>query len=236
MEGAVMASGKFVSYLRVSTQGQGQSGLGLDAQQDAVKRFLAGCGGELVTELQEVESGRKGAKQRPQLVAALAECKRQKAALIIGKLDRLARDVRFFLEVLDDSGVDIRFAEFADIDPKTDEGRMLLINMANFAEFEGRRIGTRTRAALAAAKARGLVLGVAGPENLRSNIEERQRAADAFANKLSGVIAGFKAAGLSQRAMVIHLNQLGIKTARGGEWSLVQLQRVMARMAPGTRH
>lgn len=102
----------------------------------------------------EVESGRKGAKGRPELVRALAECKRQRAALVIGKLDRLARAVRFFLEVIDDSGVDIRFAELPDICPASDEGRMILVSMANFAEFEGRRIGTRKTAALAAAKAR----------------------------------------------------------------------------------
>lgn len=225
-----MANGKFIAYYRVSTQKQGQSGLGLDAQQEVVRRYLnGGCWG-LLNEFVEVESGRKGSKNRPQLVAALAACKREKAMLIIGKLDRLSRDVRFFLEVLDDSKVDIRFAEFADIDPKTDEGRMLLINMANFAEFEGRRIGSRTKAALQAAKARGVVLGAAGSANLKPNIEQRQQAASEFASKLKGVIEGMKARGLTQRAMIAELNQLGIKTARGCDWSLIQLQRVLVKL------
>lgn len=222
--------GQFISYLRVSTQRQGSSGLGLEAQQEAVRRFLNGGASMLIREFVEIESGRKGAKQRPQLMAALKECKRQRAALIIGKIDRLSRDVRFFLEVLDDSGVDIRFAEFADIDPKTDEGRMLLINMANFAEFEGRRIGSRTRAALAAAKARGVVLGRAGPANLRPNIEERQIAANAFAERLRPMLDGMKTRGLSQRDMVTELNNIGVPAMKGGQWGLVQVQRLIARI------
>lgn len=221
---------KFISYTRVSSQQQGVSGLGLEAQQAAVQALVARHQGTIVAEFQEVESGRKGAAARPALMEALAACKKHRAALVIGKLDRLARDVRFFLEVLDDSKVDIRFADLPDVCPKTDEGRMLLINMANFAEFEGRRISTRTKAALAAAKARGTVLGAAGAANLKPNIEARQEAADAFAKRLQKLLEGFKDRGLSQRAIVNELNALGIKTAKGGEWSLVQLQRVLARL------
>lgn len=222
---------KFISYVRVSTQRQGQSGLGLDAQRIAVANYASGRG-DVVAEVVEVESGRKGAKGRPELVRALAECKRQRAALVIGKLDRLARDVRFFLEVIDDSGVDIRFADLPDICPASDEGRMILVSMANFAEFEGRRIGTRTKAALAAAKARGVILGAAGPENLRRNMEERQTVAVEFAARMGPVLQGFRLAGFSQRRQVEELNKLSIRTARGGVWSLVQLQRVCARLAP----
>src|SRR5580765_6389797 len=116
-----MQQAKFVGYYRVSTQRQGVSGLGIEAQQAAVLNYLRGRG-ELVGAFVEVESGRKGGKRRPELVKALAECKRSRAALVVGKLDRLSRDVRFFLETLDDAGVDIRFAEFPDISPKTDEG------------------------------------------------------------------------------------------------------------------
>lgn len=234
-----MANGKFIGYFRVSTQQQGSSGLGLEAQQEAVNRFLNG--GELTEEFVEVESGRKDSKRRPQLAAALAACKRQGASLVIGKLDRLARNVRFFLEVLDDSGVDIRFAEFADINPRTDEGRMLLINMANFAEFEGRRIGSRTRAAIAARKARvesgtdksgktvwNEVWGTAGAANLRPNIAERQRAAKTFAERLRPMFHDMKARGLSQRGIAAELNSIGIRTPKGGEWKLTQVQRVLA--------
>jgi len=220
----------FISYIRVSTARQGHSGLGLEAQQAAVASYVAGRGGVPVGEFREVESGKKGADARPALAKALAACKKSNAALVVGKLDRLARDVRFFLEVLDTSKVDIRFADLPDVCPKTDEGRMLLINMANFAEYEGRRISTRTKAALAVAKAKGRKLGTSGPSNLRPNIEARQAAADAFASNLGTVLEGFKVQGLSQRKQVEELNKLGVKTSKGSEWSLIQLQRVLARL------
>lgn len=114
----------------VSTQRQGASGLGLDAQRIAVTNYLRERG-EQVGEIVEIESGRKGGKARPELIRALAQCKAQRASLVIGKLDRLARDVRFFLEVIDDSGVDIRFADLPDVCPGTDEGRMILVSMEN---------------------------------------------------------------------------------------------------------
>jgi DNA invertase Pin-like site-specific DNA recombinase len=223
------APAKFISYVRVSTAGQHQSGLGEEAQRVAVASYVRGKGGELVQEVQETQSGRKGLADRPELARALASCKKAGAALVIGKLDRLARDVRHFLALIDDSGVDIRFADLPDVCPRTDEGRMMLVSMANFAEFEGRRIGTRTKAALAAAKARGVKLGTAGPANLRPNIGARQAAAEHFAEKLRGLFDGFRARGLSQRQMVVELNALGIKTPRGGLWALAQVQRVLAR-------
>ena len=220
---------KVVSYIRVSTAGQGASGLGADAQREAVRRFITSGDWEQIGEVVEVESGRKA---RPQLESALKEAKRLGACLVVAKLDRLSRNVRYFLEVLDDSGVQIRFAEFADIDPNTDEGRMLLVNMANFAEFEGRRIGTRTRAALAAARARNVKLGKAGAANLKPNIEQRQQAAKAFAERLRGVIEGMTARGLSQRAMAKELSQLGVRTAAGKTtWSQAQIQRVLQRIS-----
>lgn len=101
---------------------------------------------------------------------------------------------------------------------------------ANFAEFEGPRIGTRTRAALAAAKSRGVQLGVAGPRNLKSNIEARQEEADAFATRMASLIAGFRARGLSQRAMVADLNAASVPSAQGGRWGLAQVQRLLRRL------
>jgi DNA invertase Pin-like site-specific DNA recombinase len=221
----------FISYVRVSTVGQHQSGLGEDAQRMAVASYVRNKGGEVLQEVQETQSGRKGLADRPELARALALCKKTGAALVIGKLDRLARDVRHFLALIDDSGVDIRFADMPDVCPRTDEGRMMLVNMANYAEFEARRIGTRTRAALAAAKARGTQLGAAGPANLRPNIEARQAAAEQFAEKLRGQFEGFRRRGLSQRKMVAELNAVGIKTARGRDWQLAQVQRVLARLS-----
>lgn len=220
---------KFISYLRVSTQRQGESGLGLDAQRTAVLSYVQ-ARGELLMEVQEVESGRKTDKDRPELARALAECRKRRACLVVGKLDRLSRDLRFFLQVLDDSRVDIRFADLPDVCPATPEGRMVLISMANFSEFEGRRIGVRTKAALAAARARGVVLGAAGPENLQANIKERQLAADAFAARLRPTFHAMTERKLSQRSMVGELNAIGIPAPQGGSWRLSQVQRIMKRL------
>lgn len=220
----------YVSYLRVSTQKQGHSGLGLEAQQTAVARYAKEHGGTLVQEFKEVESGRKGMKGRPELEKALAFCRKHRCTLVIGKLDRLARDVRFFLEVIDTCKVSIAFADLPDVNPSTAEGRMVLVSMANFAEFEARRISERTKAALAAAKARGRVLGSKGIDNLRPNIEERQEAADAFAARLRHTMDSMQGRGLSQRSMAAELNQLGIKTPRGGQWSLYQVQLLLRRI------
>lgn len=220
----------YVSYLRVSTQKQGHSGLGLEAQQAAVARYAQEHHGSLVQEFKEIESARKGMKGRPELEKALAFCRKHRCTLVIGKLDRLARDVRFFLEVIDTCKVSIAFADLPDVNPSTAEGRMVLVSMANFAEFEARRISERTKAALAAAKARGRVLGRKGIENLRPNIEERQQAADAFAERLRHTMLSMQNRGLSQRAMAAELNQLGIRSPRGGQWSLYQVQLLLRRI------
>lgn len=220
-----MANGKFVAYYRVSTQKQGQSGLGLEAQQASVISYLNGGAWQLIGELIEVETG-KGAnalEKRPKLRAALDICRKQGATLIIAKLDRLARNVHFVSGLLE-TGCDFVAADMP-------QANKVMIQMhAGMSEWERDQISTRTKAALAAAKARGVKLGIAGFSNLKRNIEKRKDIADIFAAKLAGVIQGFKASGLSQRAMVAQLNQLGIRTAKGGEWSLLQLQRVMARL------
>lgn len=220
-----MAMGKFVAYYRVSTQQQGQSGLGLEAQQKAVENYLNGGHWELIEEFTEVETG-KGANaldKRPQLKSAIDTAKKQKATLIIAKLDRLARNVHFVSGLLE-SGVDFVAADMP-------QANKVMIQMhAVMAEWERDQISARTKAALAAAKARGVILGSAGHANLKPNIEQRQQAADDFSNKLRGVIDGMKARGLSQRQMVVELNNLGIKASRGGEWSHIQLRRVLARL------
>lgn len=221
-----MASGKFVAYYRVSTQKQGQSGLGLEAQQAAVAAYLNGGAWELVGEFVEVETG-KGANaldRRPQLRAALNVSRKHGATLIIAKLDRLARNVHFVSGLLE-TGCDFVAADMP-------QANKVMIQMhAVMSEWERDQISARTKAALAAAKARGVKLGAAGPANLKRNIEERVRVADAFAHKLSGLIRGFQAAGMSQRKMISELNQLGIPTPKGGAWSLIQLQRLIRRIA-----
>ncbi|MFM0272384.1 recombinase family protein [Paraburkholderia aspalathi] len=218
-------AGKFVAYYRVSTQKQGHSGLGLDAQREAVRAYLNGGRHEVLQEFTEVETG-KGANalsRRPQLAQALTLCRKTGARLLIAKLDRLARNVHFISGLMESK---VKFVA-ADM-PEANELTTHL--MAAFAQYEAQRISERTRDALAAAKARGVVLGATGPANLRPNIEARQQAAQSFAQGLSRTLNSFKADGLTQRQMVDELNRLGISTARGGQWTLMQVQRVLARL------
>lgn len=218
-----MASGKFVSYIRVSTQQQGASGLGLEAQQAAVTKYLNGGDWQLLGQFVEVETA-KGAQpldKRPELRQALALCKKHGATLVIAKLDRLARNVHFITGLME---TNVNFVA-ADM---PHANKVMLQMHAVMAEWERDQISLRTKEALAAAKARGVKLG--NPANLDSTNSARRDEADAFAGKLSGLIAGMKARGLAQRAMVTELNELGITTMRGKTWSLTQLRRVMARL------
>jgi DNA invertase Pin-like site-specific DNA recombinase len=227
-----MQTSKYIAYYRVSTQKQGASGLGLEAQHEAVARYLGGSASELVGEFVETETG-KGADalaKRPQLRAALDACRKSGARLLIAKLDRLARNVHFITGLMEAAKGNGRNAvKFVACDMP--EANDLTIHiMAAFAEHEAKRISERTKDALKAAKARGTRLGVAGADNLQPNIEMRQAAADEFAAKLRGQIEGFKLRGLSQRQMVGELNSLGVRSAKGNEWSLIQLQRVIKRL------
>lgn len=231
-----MEVSKYIAYYRVSTQKQGASGLGLEAQQEAVARYLGGSASELVGEFVETETG-KGADalaKRPQLRAALEACRKSGAKLLIAKLDRLARNVHFITGLMEAAKGNGRNAvKFVACDMP--EANDLTIHiMAAFAEHEAKRISERTKDALKAAKARGKRLGVAGAANLQPNIELRQAAADGFADKMRGQIVGFRLRGLTQRQMVAELNGLGIRTAKGGEWSLIQLQRVIKRLSSAT--
>jgi DNA invertase Pin-like site-specific DNA recombinase len=219
----IMASSQnqFVTYYRVSTARQGLSGLGLDAQRLTVAQYLSGSTRTVLAEFLEVETG-KGANaldRRPELRAALELCKKSGATLLIAKLDRLARNVHFV------SGLMESKVKFVACD--LPEANQLTIHiMAAFAEHEARRISERTRDALAAAKARGVVLGASGPANLKRHTQQRQVAAGAFNARLIPLLSGFASQGLSRRAMVVQLNDLGIKAPRGGAWSLGQVQRV----------
>lgn len=218
-----MANGKFIAYHRVSTAKQGQSGLGLEAQQAAVAAYLNGGAWELIAEFQEIETG-KGSDalaKRPQLRAALDACRKHGATLIIAKLDRLARNVHFV------SGLMESKVKFVACDmPEANE--LTIHIMAAFAEHEAKRISQRTKDALAVAKARGVLLGKAGAANLRPNIVARQQAANAFAAKLRPTLEGMKARELSQREMVEELNSIGAPAPKGGQWRLSQLQRIIA--------
>lgn len=221
-----MAEGRFVSYLRVSTDRQGRSGLGLEAQRKAVDDFLNGGRWKLIAEFVEIESGKRD--DRPRLAEALALCRLHNAVLVIAKLDRLSRDAHFLLG-LQKAGV--RFVA-ADM-PEANE--MVVGIMAVVAQAERKMISTRTKAALAAAKARGKRLGK--PDNLRNQEAGRakgraQRTAmvKERTKDLAPIIADIQAAGASSlRQLAAGLNERGIPTARGTRWSAVQVKRVLDR-------
>lgn len=217
-----MSTKQFVAYFRVSTQKQGLSGLGLEAQQHAVSNYLMDGDSELVATFTEIETG-KGAnalEKRPELRKALEACRKNGATLIIAKLDRLARNVHFVSGLLE-TGCDFIAADMP-------HANKVMIQMhAVMSEWERDQISSRTKSALVAAKARGVELGKAGMDNLKTNLAERQLASNIFADNLKGQIEGFKLRGLSQRAMVGELNRVGIPAPKGGEWSLNQLQRLL---------
>src|ERR1700722_19888266 len=150
----MVSNGKFVAYYRVSTERQGRSGLGLDAQRSAVAGYLNGGNWSIVSEFTEVESGRKA--DRPALDKALSAARLHRCPVVVSKVDRLTRSVAFLSRLLE-AGVDVRFADLPQIEGAT--GRFLLQQMVAVAELEAGMISTRTKAALAAAKARGKTLG-----------------------------------------------------------------------------
>lgn len=211
---------KFVAYYRVSTAKQGASGLGLEAQRALVDRHLSGIeGGELVYEFTEIESGRK--TKRPQLDAALWQCKRHGATLIIAKLDRLARNVHFISGLME-SGV-----EFVAVD-NPQANRLVLHILAAVAEEEARAISQRTKAALVAAKARGVKLG----ENGKVLAERNKAASQAHAELIAPMIEEIP---YEERDTVTKmaeaLNRYGVPTMRGGKWSRRQVYRLRAQTA-----
>jgi DNA invertase Pin-like site-specific DNA recombinase len=208
--------GKFVTYCRVSTARQGQSGLGLDAQRSAVERYLNGA--KPLAEFIEVESGRKS--QRPKLDEALKLAKKEGAVLVIAKLDRLARNV-YFIAGLMESGV-----EFVAADMPTKDKFMLHIQ-ASFAEEEARRISQRTRAALAEAKKRGVELGKNGK---LLAVKYRQEAV-ARAKAMKPVIDGLIAEGIkTERAIAQALNDRGVPSPAGKSWHKTGVERMLARL------
>lgn len=216
---SVMVSGNVITYYRVSTAKQGVSGLGLNAQKDLVTRYLNGV--TPIAEFTEVESGKNN--DRPQLRAALDLCKRKKATLVIAKLDRLSRSTAFVSSLIE-AGTDFVAAD------NPHANKVMLQMFSVMAEWERDQISARTKAALAAAKARGVKLGQAGFANLQPVLDAREQAANEFAVGLSRVVRGFLADGLTRRAIVEELNRLQIRTARGGVWSLTQVQRLITRI------
>ncbi len=222
----------FVAYARVSTARQGRSGLGLEAQEAAIRAFLR-PGDRLLAPLYvEVESGKRS--DRPKLTDALAHCRRTGATLLIAKLDRLARDVHFISGLMKE-GVPFIAADFPDSDP------FMLHIRASVAEDEARRISQRTKAALAAAKARGVKLGgdrgyrPASPPDAHKGAaaaaEARSMEAAKAALRALPAIDRARAAGAtSLNAIAAALNAQAVPATGGGVWTATAVRRVLARI------
>jgi DNA invertase Pin-like site-specific DNA recombinase len=226
-------AGKYVAYYRVSTQRQGRSGLGLDAQQRAVREHLNGGRWHLIAEITEVESGKRA--DRPKLADALKLCRVHGATLVIAKLDRLARNVAF-VSTLMEAGVDFEAVDF----PQAN--RLTIHIMAAVAEHEAKANSDRIRAALAAAKRRGVKLGgvhkghkpfsakarAMGPKAVTA--KARQRAAD-----LAPIITELQVRGVTTLyGIAAALNERGIPTASGaGTWQATSVRRLLSRLPTG---
>jgi DNA invertase Pin-like site-specific DNA recombinase len=208
--------GPFVAYFRVSTDRQGRSGLGLEAQQKAVRDYLSG--GQIVAEFIEVETGRRN--DRPELARALAACRRHKAKLVIAKLDRLSRNLAFIAALMDAG------TEFIAVD-NPHANRLTLHILAAVAQHEREMIGDRTKAALQAAKRRGVRLGRYGAEQLAP---ANHRAAIAHASKLAPIFVEMRASGLSARQMAIELMARGVPTPSGARWHAQTVIRALDRI------
>jgi DNA invertase Pin-like site-specific DNA recombinase len=231
-----MANGKFVSYLRVSTDRQSKSGLGLEAQREAVTQFLNGGNWDLVEEVVEVESGRKN--HRPELEKAIRLCNALGATLVVAKFDRLSRDAHFLLG-LQKSGVKFVAADNPDVDELT-VGFLAIV-----AENEARAISKRTKDALAAAKARGQVLGAYSKDDKTKFVgrtgtredclkaaEGKKAKADETAQKMRQFIQD---CGMSPdapaKALARFLTERGVQTPSGRSttWQATTVQRMKAR-------
>ena len=218
---------RFVAYLRVSTDKQGASGLGLEAQRAALQAHVSGRG-EMIAEFLEVESGKDNS--RPELQRALQEAKRKGAVLLIAKLDRLARNVAFIATLLE-AGVEIEAADLPHAN------RFVMHIMAAVAEEEARAISARTKAALQAAKARGVALGAHNPAVRKGleagqerSIATRKADADAHAATVAPLLRDYQRKGLSLRQMAEELNARAIPTARGGQWHAATVRNALQRV------
>jgi DNA invertase Pin-like site-specific DNA recombinase len=226
---------KLIGYYRVSTEKQGASGLGLEAQRAAVLAFAKATGATIGAAYTEVESGKRA--DRPELAKAIAHARRSKARLVIAKLDRLARNVAF-VSALMDSG-----ADFVACD-NPHANRLTIHILAAVAEDEARRISERTKSALAAAKARGQLLGSARPGHWKGNEDARLKGL-AKGRKQSAAVRAAKAletmvdllpemrskreAGETLATIADSLNAAGQRTMRGGNWTAMQVKRVLDR-------
>lgn len=217
---------RFIAYYRVSTVRQGRSGLGLDGQKQAISSHLTGA--KLISEFVEVESGRRS--DRPRLAEALAACRLHRATLLIAKLDRLARNVAFVSNLME-SGVEFEAVDF----PQAN--RLTIHILSAVAEHEARMVSDRTKAALQAAKRRGVKLGGfrgrAGTAHdcARARAARTLRAERRVTDLLSVVEACRMDGNQSLRTIAAQLNLKGISAPRGGTWSASQVSRLLSQVS-----
>jgi DNA invertase Pin-like site-specific DNA recombinase len=229
----MVSHGGFIAYYRVSTGKQAKSGLGIEAQRQAVANYLNGGNWRIVAEFTEVESGKRS--DRPQLDAALAAARARRVPLVVAKVDRLTRSVSFLSRLLD-AGVDVRFADLPALEGAT--GKFMLQQMAAIAELEAGMISARTKAALAAAKKRGVQLGgfrghVFTAREQKASAAARREQAQQRAADLAPVVKELQASGaVTLVAIAAGLNDRSIPTARGGQWSATQVMRLLEQLNP----
>ena len=215
-------STKYVLYFRVSTQSQGSTGHGIEAQRRDINLYLNSHGGEVVEEFVEVMSG--GREDRPELQSAIDLCKKKSCTLLVSKLDRLSRDVEFVARLCKDKKLSIKIAQI----PNADNFQIHLF--AALAEQEREFISQRTKAALAAAKARGVVLG--NPKIAEIN-RTRKRTARKVANQYAPIVLPLRTKGLTYLEIAGTLNQMGIRTSRGKEFKPTSVKRIVDRASVG---
>lgn len=207
---------KYVVYVRVSTNKQGESGLGLQSQLDAVNSFFTSRRHEIINTYTEVESGKRS--DRPELLKALEECKRRKAVLVIAKLDRLGRNLAFIANLMD-AGV-----EFVCCD-NPQANRLMLHMLAAFAEFERELISKRTKDALAVAKAKGVQLGMNGKLLAAQNRQSARQDDQKYHPIISKLMRELR----SYTAVAEQMNNLSIPSASGGRWYASSIRNICLR-------
>lgn len=222
---------KAYGYCRVSTAEQGRSGLGLEAQRSTIMHFAEQHGIEVLGFVEEVQTGKgqDALARRPKLAALLRQCRKERAALIVARTSRLARNVAFGSSILESP---IRFIA---CDAGLEADKFNLHIRMSLDEQERTRISEQTRSALQAAKKRGTKLGNPSEESLleavRHSVATRQKAALAFAESMAPLLRGYQHQGYSLRAIAEDLNRKGVPTYRGGEWRASLLCRMLALVA-----